>query len=150
MHKINWENKKERRRRWVGLEIWLGYFIIIHHYRCLWCLLYSAFTVVFTLARICKINGTLFNFAEKHQPWQFPKILSKCCKYHGNYSRPHARVTFDATWTDPRYVVVCEHFHVAIILWYTAALVDERWENLLYYSSLKCNIYRYFTWFCYC
>ena len=59
--------------------------------------------------------------------------------YHGNYL--HAWLVY-STWTDSRYVVVWEHFHLAIILWYTVALVDERWEIFFNIRALKETFYR--------
>ena len=101
---------------------------------------------------ICKTNSSLFKFAEKHQPWIFQKILSKCCEsfiMEITYDGMHAWLVY-STWTDSRYVVVWEHFHLAIILWYTVALVDERWEIFFNIRALKETFYGCFTWFCYC
>ena len=69
----------------------------------------------------------------------FPKIISKCRKsfiMEIPYDGMHAWLL----GADSRYVVVWKHFHVTILLWYTVALVDERWGNFLKYSSLKWNI----------
>ena len=97
-----------------------------------------------SLGVICKTNSSLFKFAEKHQPWIFQKILSKCCEsfiMEITYDGMHAWLVY-LTWTDSRYVVVWEHFHLAIILWYTVALVDERWEIFFNIRALKETFYR--------
>ena len=57
------------------------------------------------------------------------------------YGGIHAWLVY-STWTDSRYVVVWEHFHLAIILWYTVALVDERWEIFFNIRALKETFYR--------
>ena len=57
------------------------------------------------------------------------------------YDGMHAWLVY-STWTDSRYVVVWEHFHLAIILWYTVALVDERWEIFFNIRALKETFYR--------
>ena len=105
-----------------------------------------------SLGVIFKTNSSLFKFAEKHQPWIFQKILSKCCEsfiMEITYDGMHAWLVY-STWTDSRYVVVWEHFHLAIILWYSVALVDERWELFFNIRALKESFYRCFTWLCYC
>ena len=40
----------------------------------------SASKEAYTFAKICKRHCTLDEFSEKHQPWMFPKMFSRCCE----------------------------------------------------------------------
>ena len=127
----NPNKKKEEGKNYKkgGIEIWLRYFFIGYHYFCLWCFPYSASMVTYILAKICKETLYLGQICGITPAVSVPEYVFEMLWifYYGNYLWMHACVTCgcDKDWVTVCCCVVLDYFYVAMILWYTLALVNE-------------------------